>query len=42
MNDTSLSLTACPAWHDLKAHHQKTHDTHLRELFIDDPKRATA
>ena len=39
MNDTSLSLTATPAWHDLKAHHQKVHDVHLRQLFIDDPKR---
>ena len=39
MNDTSVSLTATPAWHDLKAHHQKIHDAHLRQLFIDDPKR---
>ena len=39
MNDTSVSLTATPAWHDLKAHHQKIHDAHLRQLFLDDPKR---
>lgn len=39
MNDTGLSLTASPAWHDLKAHHQKIQDAHLRQLFIDDPKR---
>lgn len=39
MNDTGLSLTASPAWHDLKAHHQKIHDAHLRQFFVDDPKR---
>ena len=39
MNDTGLSLTTSPAWHNLKSHHQKIQDAHLRQLFIDDPKR---
>ena len=39
MNDTGLSLTASPAWQDLKDHHQKIQDVHLRQLFTDDPKR---
>ena len=39
MNDTGLSLTASLAWQDLKDHHQKIQDVHLRQLFTDDPKR---
>ncbi len=39
MNDTGLSLTSSPAWQDLKVHHQKIQNVHLRQLFIDDPKR---
>jgi hypothetical protein len=32
-------LTASPAWKSLEAHHQKIRESHLRELFSDDPKR---
>lgn len=39
MNDTSLPLTASPAWHDLKAQHRKIQEAHLRQLFLDDPTR---
>ena len=39
MNDANVSLTACPAWHDLQAHHNRIQDAHLRQLFIDDPER---
>ena len=39
MNNTNLPLTARPAWHDLKSHHQKIQAAHLRQLFLDDPKR---
>lgn len=39
MNDKNLTLTASPAWHDLKTHHQKIHDAHLRQFFVDDPER---
>ena len=30
-----------PAWAALRAHYQKIKDTHLRQLFADDPKRGT-
>ena len=39
MNDTTTLLTACPGWHELKAHHDKIQDVHLRRLFMDDPER---
>lgn len=32
-------LTKRPAWKALEAHHQKLKETHLRQLFADDPKR---
>ncbi len=35
----STSLTQRPAWKALQAHHGKIRDTHLRQLFADDPKR---
>ena len=39
MTVTTNSLTALPAWRALAAHHRKIKDTHLRELFVNDPKR---
>jgi glucose-6-phosphate isomerase len=36
------SVTARPAWKALEAHHQKVRDLHLRKLFTDDPKPASA
>ena len=39
MNDAGISLTACPAWHDLKAHYNTIQEAHLRQIFIDDPTR---
>jgi len=39
MNDTNLPLTASPAWHDLKAQHRTIQETHLRQLFLNDPNR---
>jgi glucose-6-phosphate isomerase len=35
----TLSLTHLPAWKALEAHYHRTKDTHLRQLFADDPKR---
>jgi glucose-6-phosphate isomerase len=32
-------LTKCPAWKALEAHHRANQETHLRQLFADDPKR---
>jgi glucose-6-phosphate isomerase len=34
------SLTELPAWRALQAHHARIGDTHLRQLFADDPGRA--
>ncbi|HET6307439.1 MAG TPA: glucose-6-phosphate isomerase [Rhodopila sp.] len=34
------ALTATPAWKALAAHHASIKDTHLRQLFADDPGRA--
>lgn len=34
-----MTITAHPAWQALEAHHRVIRDTHLRELFADDPKR---
>ena len=34
-------LTESPAWAALRAHYEKIKDTHLRQLFADDPKRGT-
>lgn len=39
MNDTCLSLTACPAWQALAAHHEGLREVHLRSLFSQDPSR---
>ncbi len=39
MNDTGFSLTATLAWQDLKTHHEKIREAHLRQLFDDDAKR---
>jgi glucose-6-phosphate isomerase len=35
------SLTESPAWAALRAHYEKIKDTHLRQLFADDPERGT-
>ena len=32
-------LTKCPAWKALEAHYRANQETHLRQLFADDPKR---
>lgn len=32
-------ITATPAWDALRKHHQAIADTHLRQLFADDPER---
>ena len=34
-------LTESPAWAALRALYEKIKDTHLGQLFSDDPKRAT-
>src|ERR1700685_1204392 len=31
--------TECPAWKDLEAHYERIRNTHLRELFDQDPER---
>ena len=33
-------LTDLPAWNTLAEHQQSMADTHLRQLFADDPQRA--
>jgi glucose-6-phosphate isomerase len=33
------SLTECPAWKALAAHHARVRDVHLRTLFAEDPRR---
>ncbi len=33
------NLTTLPAWRDLQAHFDEIRDTHLRDLFADDPER---
>jgi len=33
------SLTARPSWKALESHYQKVRESHLRQLFADDPKR---
>jgi glucose-6-phosphate isomerase len=33
------SLTGRPGWKALASHHQKVQELHLRQLFVDDPKR---
>ena len=38
---TVKPLTQLKAWKDLKAHHKKIGDVHLRDLFAADPKRGT-
>jgi glucose-6-phosphate isomerase len=39
MTGTKASLTACPAWKALIAHHEQVSETHLRALFAADPGR---
>jgi len=39
MNDTGFSLTATLAWQDLKSHHERIREAHLRQLFDNDAKR---
>jgi glucose-6-phosphate isomerase len=34
-------LTECPAWEALGSHFQRIRKSHLRQLFTDDPQRAT-
>ncbi|MCB0244425.1 MAG: glucose-6-phosphate isomerase, partial [Anaerolineae bacterium] len=33
------NLTTLPAWRDLQVHFDEIRDTHLRDLFADDPER---
>jgi glucose-6-phosphate isomerase len=39
MTTAIAPLTDRPAWRELKAHHSKIRDLHLRQLFSDDPGR---
>ncbi|MFL6351772.1 MAG: glucose-6-phosphate isomerase, partial [Bryobacteraceae bacterium] len=39
MDSTTKSVTERGAWNSLVAHHQKSRDLHLRQLFADDPTR---
>ncbi|MCW5853855.1 MAG: glucose-6-phosphate isomerase, partial [Anaerolineae bacterium] len=39
MTTASPSLTQRPAWQALQAHYQTIQNTHLRQLFADDPQR---
>ena len=39
MTTDNQTLTNCPAWKSLEAHHEQTRDIHLRQLFADDPDR---
>jgi glucose-6-phosphate isomerase len=39
MTTKSISLSDRPAWKALGAHHQQIRETHLRQLFTDDPAR---
>lgn len=41
MSSTIPPLTQLPAWLALEAHYQKIKNTHLRQLFADDPRRGT-
>ena len=42
MTDSDIApLTRRPAWAALSAHHAEIADTHLRDLFADDPDRGT-
>ena len=34
-----VGLTETSAWHALEAHYQTVKETHLKQLFADDPKR---
>jgi glucose-6-phosphate isomerase len=36
-----MSVSEIPEWRALAEHHQRIKDTHLRELFADDPDRGT-
>jgi glucose-6-phosphate isomerase len=38
---TTLRPIDAPAWKSLQAHFEKIKDTHLRQLFADDPQRGT-
>ena len=39
MATSTISLRQRPAWQALGAHYEKIKDTHLRQLFADDPNR---
>ena len=39
MDAGSVRLTQRPAWKALQAHYQAIKETHLRQLFADDPQR---
>ena len=39
---TAADITATPAWTELRQHHARIGDTHLRRLFADDPDRGRA
>lgn len=41
MSSTLPPLTHLPSWQALEAHYQKIKNTHLRQLFADDPQRGT-
>ena len=41
MSDTSTSLTQCPEWLALAEHQRELESVHLRNLFRDDPDRAS-
>jgi glucose-6-phosphate isomerase len=40
MTTSATPPTHRPAWSALQAHHQQIKDTHLRQLFADDPERS--
>ncbi len=41
MSQGSAPLTSRPEWHALSAHQAKLENTHMRDLFLDDPDRAS-
>jgi glucose-6-phosphate isomerase len=41
MAESTITLTERPAWKALSDHYQQIKDTHLRDLFAQDPRRGT-
>ena len=41
MSQGSVPLTSRPEWQALKTHQAELESTHMRELFSDDPGRAS-